>query len=115
MPAQQRDQQQQTENTATRDQASEIPSWPIHIEIASVSNILVGSLLRVCALPTANVRQATCPSTASATHSACTAIPSGSTRTSTTSVGSTTIHAATPTKAATSTKAATTEAASPCV
>jgi len=54
-----KERQQQTQQTACRDEASEIPSWPHRIEISSTSNILICCLLDVAALSTPDIRHGT--------------------------------------------------------
>merc|ERR1719150_3491180 len=53
-PEQQRDEQQETQKTAARDNASKIPPRPHDVEVSSGTNVLVGGLLDVLPLPSSN-------------------------------------------------------------
>merc|ERR1719203_1128184 len=74
MPAKQRNEQQQTQKTATRDDACEISPWPCHIEVPTMPNIFVGGLLNVLTLSAANIGETTTPCTATTTHTASCAV-----------------------------------------
>jgi len=65
-PAEQRDQQQETQKTAARDDASEISPRPHHIEISATSDIFVSRLLHVLTLATTNVSHGAITSATSA-------------------------------------------------
>merc|ERR1740123_1304228 len=54
-PAEQRNQQQKAQKTATRDEASEVPPRPHNIEITTTSDILVGGLLNVVAVASPDI------------------------------------------------------------
>merc|ERR1719203_298380 len=74
MPAKQRNEQQQTQKTATRDDACEISPRPHHIEVTTIPNIFVGGLLNVLTLSAANIGKTTTPCTATTTHTASCAV-----------------------------------------
>jgi len=88
-PAQQWDQEQQTQQAARCDQTCEVPSRSDNIEIAATSHILVGRLLNVLTLTASYVGQGTIACTTStATHSACTGLlPRAHAATCTVSIG----------------------------
>merc|ERR1719270_956856 len=58
-PTQKREQQQQAQQTATCDDASEISSWSNIVEVASSSNILVSCFLYVLSLASSHIRHGT--------------------------------------------------------
>jgi len=60
-PAEQRNEQQQTQKAAAREDASKISPRPHDIEIPTIPNIFVGGLLDVLSLSAANVGQSTTP------------------------------------------------------
>merc|ERR1719150_3336477 len=73
-PEQQRDEQQETQKTAARDNASKIPPWPNHIEISSEPDVFVSRLLDVLPLPSANIRQGAVACAASTANTASSAL-----------------------------------------
>merc|ERR1740121_1499915 len=73
-PAQQWDQEQQTQQATRRDEASEISSRSDNIEIAAASHVLVRGLLDVITLTAPNIGHGAVACAASTSHSACAAL-----------------------------------------
>merc|ERR1719223_153647 len=76
MPAQERDQEQQTQQAACCDQASEVPARSNHIEITATSNVFVCGFLNVFPLTTTDIGHGAIArtTTISTSNSACHAI-----------------------------------------
>merc|ERR1719223_1077058 len=76
MPAQKRDQEQQTQQATRCDQASEVPARSNHIEITTTSNVFEGCFLNVFPLTTTDIGHGPIArtTTVSTSNSACNAI-----------------------------------------
>merc|ERR1719384_2106707 len=77
-PAEQRNEQQQTQKVAARDDASKISRRPPHIEVPTIPDIFVGGLLDVLPLAAADIGQSTVPCATTAPDTASCALLSRS-------------------------------------